>query len=87
MLFASLGQVPAGKSFCPWCPDTRRDVRTFYKINGNEDFLDLPLARIGVPAFDIVVARSGGKAQGLELGGDAEAVLGPLADAGGLEWE
>jgi adenylyltransferase/sulfurtransferase len=85
-LFASLGRVSADKANCPACK-SRRDVKTFYKISGNEDFLDLTLAQIGVPAFDIVIARSGAKAIGLELGADAEQVLGPLTDCEALQWE
>jgi adenylyltransferase/sulfurtransferase len=85
-LFASLGRVSADKAICPHCPASRREVRTFHKITGAEDFLGLPLARIGVPAFDIVIARSGSSSMGFELGGEAGAVLGPLADSEGLEW-
>ncbi len=85
-LFASLGRVSADKANCPHCPGARREVRTFHKIVGKEDFLALPLSRIGVPAFDIVIARNGAEVMGFELGGDAAAVLGPLADSEGLEW-
>jgi adenylyltransferase/sulfurtransferase len=85
-LFASLGRVSAGKSFCPHCPDVRRDVKTFYKIQGDEGFLDMPLAKIGVPPFDIIVARDKDMAVGLELGGDAEEALGPLAGCEGVQW-
>jgi hypothetical protein len=69
-------------------------VITFYKIRGDEAFLDRPLAEIGVPPFDIVIARSRDRAIGLELAGDAAAVLGPLASSysfppqtEGLQWE
>jgi adenylyltransferase/sulfurtransferase len=85
-LFASLGRVSADKAACPHCPSSRREVRSFHKIVGTEDFLDLPLSQIGVPPFDIIIARNGPAAMGLELGGDAAAVLGPLADSEGLEW-
>ncbi|MDB5302854.1 MAG: molybdopterin biosynthesis protein MoeB [Phycisphaerales bacterium] len=94
VLFASLGRVPAEKALCPRCDGVRRDVVTFYKIRGTEAFLDRPLAEIGVPAFDIVIARTRDRAIGLELTGDAPAVLGPLAssyvsppETEGLEWE
>ncbi|HET6248278.1 MAG TPA: ThiF family adenylyltransferase [Tepidisphaeraceae bacterium] len=101
VLFASLGRVPAEKAICPHCPDGRRDVVTFYKIRGNEKFLDRTLAEIGVPPFDILTARTRDRAIGFELAGDAAEVLGPainagrqvsqieakLADAEGLEWE
>lgn len=85
-LFASLGKVPAAKAWCPACraagrEDVRRDVVTFYKLRGDEDFLDRPLGEIGVPPFDVVIARSGDgtRSVGFELAGDATAVLGDLA--------
>ena len=85
-LLASLGRVRAEAGKCPNC-GSRRDVQTFYTISGTEDFLDLPLSEIGVPAFDIVIARSATNAIGLELAGDAPSVLGPLFDDEGLAWE
>jgi adenylyltransferase/sulfurtransferase len=77
-LFASLGKVREDKAFCPRCPDMRREVRTFYKVRGGESFLDHTLAQIGIPPFDIVIARAKDCAIGLELAGDRKAVLGPL---------
>jgi adenylyltransferase/sulfurtransferase len=84
-LFASLGRVPAENAWCPSCADVRREVVTFFKIRGDESFLDRTLAEIGVPAFDIVIARSpvDGRSFGLELSWDAVNVLGPLNDAAG----
>ena len=84
-LFASLGRVSAEKAWCPSCTDVRREVVTFFKIRGDEPFLDRTLAEIGVPAFDIVIARSpvDGRSLGLELSWDAVNVLGTLGgDAG-----
>jgi adenylyltransferase/sulfurtransferase len=86
-LFTSLGRVSADKAFCPNCKDVRRDVMTFYKIEGSEDFLDQTLSQIGVPPFDIVMGRCGAKAIGLELSADAAEVLGPLSDCEALRWE
>lgn len=86
-LFASLGRVPAERAFCPHCPGVRREVMTFYKIRGGESFLDLPLAEIGVPPFDILIARGNGRAIGLELSGDGPQVLGSLCDSEALQWE
>ncbi|HSV13512.1 MAG TPA: ThiF family adenylyltransferase [Tepidisphaeraceae bacterium] len=91
-LFASLGNVKAEKANCPNCPGVRREVVTFYKIRGDESFLDRPLAAIGVPAFDILIARTPERATGLELSADAGNVLGPLprtravANEDELEW-
>ncbi len=86
-VFASLGKIPAQRAWCPDCKEVRREVVTFYKVNGNERFLDRPLAEIGVPPFDILIARSGARAIGLELSGDAKSVLGPLMPDDALEWE
>jgi adenylyltransferase/sulfurtransferase len=86
-VFASLGKVGAAMADCPQCPNTRREVRTFYQITGRESFLDCTAAQIGVPAFDILIARTADRAIGLELSGDAPAILGDLY--GGqedLEW-
>lgn len=86
-VFASLGRVAAEKAFCPHCPDTRRDVVTFYKFDGTEAFAERTLRDIGVPAFDIIIARAGERMVGLELAGDAPEVLGPLvAGEEGVEW-
>jgi adenylyltransferase/sulfurtransferase len=84
-MFASLGRVPADKAWCPTCPDVRREVVTFFKIRGDEPFLGRTLAQIGVPAFDVVIARgsgqTAGRSIGLELSWDAANVLGPLSVA------
>jgi adenylyltransferase/sulfurtransferase len=75
-VFASLGKVKGERAWCPECKDVRRDVVTFFTIRGNEPFVDRPLAEIGVPAFDIVIARGPERSIGFELSGDAQAVLG-----------
>ena len=61
------------------------------EIRGTEPatLLSRTLAGIGVPPFDIVIARAGARVIGLELSADAPAVLGSqMAPAGGeeLEW-
>jgi adenylyltransferase/sulfurtransferase len=78
-LFMSLGKVGANKANCPTCPGVRREVVTFHKVRGTESFLNRTPAGIGVPAFDIVIARTATRAIGLELAADANAVLGPVA--------
>jgi adenylyltransferase/sulfurtransferase len=86
-VFISLGKAKEDLAACPHCPGARREVVTFFKIRGDEVFLDRPLSEIGVPAFDVLTARAGGRAIGFELSGDAADVLGQLwgGDAG-LEW-
>jgi hypothetical protein len=81
-IFASLGKVSGEKAWCPKCRSTgenvRREVVTFHKIRGNESFIDRALAEVGVPAFDVVIARSADRSVGFELAGDAANVLGEL---------
>ena len=85
-LFISLGKVKSSKANCPKC-DARRDVVTFYKIRGSEAFVDRTLAEIGVPAFDVLIARTADRAIGLELSNDKAEVLGPLFKAADAELE
>lgn len=86
-MFTSLGKVSAEAGPCPHCPDVMRDVRTFHTITGKEDFLARTPAKIGIPPFDIVLARSATGTLGLELSGDATAVLGSLqSNEEDLEW-
>jgi len=87
-MFMSLGQTKSDQAMCPDCTGVRRDVATFYKIRGDEPFLDRTLADIGTPPFDIVIVRTEDHAIGLELSGDAAGVLGPAFAAGeeDLEW-
>jgi adenylyltransferase/sulfurtransferase len=91
-MFCSLGQVRDDAAWCPRCDAAghdraRREVVTFYKLRGKESFLDRTLKQIGVPAYDILVARSAERSVGFELTGDAAEALGPLV--GGeeeLDW-
>jgi adenylyltransferase/sulfurtransferase len=77
-LFASLGRVGMELDHCPHCGNAHREVVTFHRIDGAEDFLDRPLAQIGVPPWDIIIARAGDRAVGFELTADAASVLGSL---------
>lgn len=77
-LFMSLGKVGADKALCPKCPGVRREVVTFHKVRGTESFLGRTAAGIGIPPFDIVIARTAMRAIGLELAGDAQSVLGAV---------
>ena len=68
-VFASLGRVGAERAFCPNCPNTRRDVVTFYKFDGSEPFADRTLREIGVPPFDIVICADSRPDGGTGIGG------------------
>ena len=77
-MFCSLGKVRSDAAICSNCPGVRREVVTFFKVRGDEPFLNRTLAGIGVPSFDMLIARTNERAIGLELSADAAAVLGPL---------
>jgi molybdopterin/thiamine biosynthesis adenylyltransferase len=77
-VFRSLGKVDPEAAFCRTCPGKRREVVTFFKIRGDEPFVERSLADIGVPHFDILIARNQDRALGLELTGDARTSLGEL---------
>ncbi|MGN6504235.1 MAG: HesA/MoeB/ThiF family protein [Tepidisphaeraceae bacterium] len=84
-VFRSLSSLRTTDAPCPKCQNPAREITTFSTIRGDEAFLDRKLASIGVPKFDILTARTRDAATGLELTGDAHAVLGTCLDEG-LEW-
>ena len=86
-LFASLASVPGDMAWCPHCKDVRREVITFHQIKENDSFVNQPLSKIGVPPYDIVIARAGARSIGFELAGDAPHVLGELFQNDELELE
>jgi adenylyltransferase/sulfurtransferase len=86
-MFISLGKAGDDLANCPKCSGGKREAVTFFKIRGDESFIGRPLAEIGIPPFDIVIARSGAQAIGFELTGDAADVLGPLWQTNQLAWE
>ncbi|MGD0390937.1 MAG: hypothetical protein ABSC42_18485, partial [Tepidisphaeraceae bacterium] len=87
-LFVSLGKIRAEKAFCPRCPGVRRAAKTFFQIGDDGGLLDKTLGQIGVPPLDVIIARNGDQAVGLELAADRQRVLGPLClETEALSWE
>jgi adenylyltransferase/sulfurtransferase len=85
-VYQSLGKVTAERAACPKCRDVQREVVTMHKIARSDvELLDRTPAQIGLPPMDIVIVRSGSRAIGLELSGDAPKVLGKLAEQS-LQW-
>jgi len=76
-VYEPLALVSEQDATCSRCGEIRRPLST-KSIYGNEDFLDVPFFRLGVPLFDIVAARQGTTTMGFEFAGDAQAVLGEL---------
>lgn len=77
---AALGTVREARAACPACGAHRiAEIATSVARDGLVDLARTP-ASIGVPAFDVIVARQGLERQEAWLfDGDAAAVLGPLA--------
>jgi adenylyltransferase/sulfurtransferase len=84
-VFKPLGALRLNHAVCPCDGLTPRNPVLFHQVDGSESFLDRSLLDAGIPAFDILTARSSKRAIGLELAGDAGAILGPLHH-GGLTW-
>lgn len=84
--YQSLGKVLNSDAACPSC-GRRREALTAFTIDGTQDFMRRTFAEIGVPPFDIVWARNGGRLIGYEFTGDADDVLGevvPEASSGSV---
>jgi hypothetical protein len=69
-----LESVNEGRAVCPSCGAVRR-ASTFRTIDDESPYLHVPLAELGIPPFEIVLARGDGPACGFELTTDAAAVL------------
>ncbi|QSQ28409.1 ThiF family adenylyltransferase [Pyxidicoccus parkwayensis] len=80
-VFRPLSQVTEADGACPAC-GTRRAPRLFHGLRGDEDFLGLTLAELGLPAWDVVLGRQGERVVGFELSGDRARVLGDLETGG-----
>lgn len=79
---AVLGAVRESQAACPKCR-THRVVEIASTVTRGDDVgLELTLAELGLPPFDIVVARNGmERQQAWLLDGDVAGVLGPLAES------
>lgn len=75
--FSSLGKIGMDRAVCPFCSGGRREAKTFYKLTGREDFSDRTFEELGVPPWDIVLARSAERVVGFEFSADRARVLAP----------
>ena len=85
-VFAPLGTLRAGSAICSCDRETIRAPILFHRLDGTERFLERTCDSIGIPMFDVVGARGPAGFIGLELAGDASAVLGPLTAGEDLTW-
>lgn len=74
-VYKTLGKVTEDEALCPECEQVCNPEMT-HTINGDEPYLNLKLAEIGVPALEIVTALNGEETYHFELTGDRDSVLG-----------
>ncbi|HEX8325570.1 MAG TPA: ThiF family adenylyltransferase [Tepidisphaeraceae bacterium] len=84
-VYRSLAALRVTDATCVACGQSGCEVVTFNTVSGDEDYAGRTLAELGVPAMDIVTARTAENAIGYELHGDASGLLGECYDEG-LEW-
>jgi molybdopterin/thiamine biosynthesis adenylyltransferase len=80
-LFVPAGSVRTGEGRCPR-DGHMRIVQAAHSYAGSESFGSRKLNEIGLPLFDIFLARSSEQEVGYLLDGDKQAVLGSLAEGG-----
>jgi molybdopterin/thiamine biosynthesis adenylyltransferase len=76
-VFAPIGTISAAEGRCP-NDGVMREVVAVHKFTGSESFRDRTLTEIGLPSFDLFVARSKDRELSLLISGDRQEVLGPL---------
>jgi molybdopterin/thiamine biosynthesis adenylyltransferase len=76
-LFSAVGTVPYARGKCPACGEVRV-VITAHGYDGTESFGARPLDSLGLPLYDVFVARSAERELAYLIAGDAGAVLGDL---------
>jgi adenylyltransferase/sulfurtransferase len=81
-LFVPVGTVSYEQGRCPADGNMRRVV-TLHSYSGEADLADRHLDQLGLPAFDIFVARAGEEELAYLIAGDQGKVLGALAETGG----
>lgn len=76
-VFRSLGKVTEAEAVCAECGRTRVPI-TLATLGYDDTLNGISFAKLGVPPFDIVTARSGDQAISYVFDGDSSSVLGPL---------
>jgi adenylyltransferase/sulfurtransferase len=77
-MFVPVGTVSEARGRCPR-DDTRREVKTVHNYLGQRSIGSRSVKAMGLPAFDVFVARSMTEELAILMEGDRSEVLGPLA--------
>ena len=76
-LFTSLGKVGESQGKCPTCGEMR-DPQLAHALYGDEPYLDMTLAELGLPPYDIITGREGLTMKHWVLAKDREKALGEV---------
>jgi hypothetical protein len=79
-MFAPIGTVAYERGRCAACGEMRV-VHAIHSYSGTESYGQRRLSDLGLPLFDVFVARNDERERAYLLGGDAAGVLGDLAAA------
>jgi adenylyltransferase/sulfurtransferase len=77
-VFAAVGTIPYEQGRCA-CSQQMRVVHAIHAYGGGEEFGRRRLHELGLPLFDVFLARNDEREQAYVIGGDAVKVLGELA--------
>jgi len=77
-VFRSLGTSAEDEARCPRCGE-ERFPHLIHGTDGTEAFLERSPLAIGLPPYDIILARQGARVRGYVMEGDAGGVLGEVA--------
>ncbi len=78
-VFRSLGRITEKEGRCPRCSE-HREVELTHSVLGDEPYLDRTFDEMGVPPFDIILARNGDRERAYAFAGDRQRALGVLAE-------
>jgi adenylyltransferase/sulfurtransferase len=78
-IYLPVGAVSAARGLCPK-DGAMRTVHTIHGYQGTEPYGNRVLSELGLPPWDLYVARCGVTEVGYSMAGDARGVLGPLAE-------
>lgn len=77
-VFKLLGRITESEARCPGCGEIMA-MDMCHRVVGDEAFLGMTCAEVGIPAFDIISGRAGTEERFYELTGDRDRVLGLIA--------
>jgi adenylyltransferase/sulfurtransferase len=84
-LFAPVGTVSRARGTCP-ADGVMREVVTIHNFSGKESFGQRKLSELGLPRFDVFVARNAVREVAILMSGDRTSILGPLAEFNSTVW-